>query len=85
VKNATQAGSNQFAPLQLNSAVEKLASAEKAMQSKNYELARRLAEEAQVEAELALAITGSAKAQLAADAIHENSRVLRQEIERKAK
>lgn len=82
VSNATSAGGNEYAPLQLKSAMEKMDAAERAMASKNYVLARQLAEQAQVDAQLAGAMARSAKAQKAADALQEDSRVLRQEIDR---
>ena len=85
VIEATSAGSNEFAPLQTKSATEKLASAEKAMSEKDYVHARSLAEQAQVDAQLATATTRSVKAQKVADALHEDSRVLREEIDRKSK
>lgn len=85
VKNASNAGSNEFAPVQLKSAIEKMASANRAMQEKKYVLARQLSEQAQVDAQLALEMTRSAKAQKAAEALEEDNRVLRQEIDRKTK
>jgi len=83
--NARSAGGNEFAPLQLKSATDKMDGAERAMKNKDYELARQLAEQAQVDAQLATAAARSAKAQKAADAVQEDSRVLRQEIDRKTK
>ena len=83
VSNASSAGGNEFAPLQLKSAMEKMDGAERAMTEKKYDQARQLAEQAQVDAQLAEATARSAKAQKAADAIQEDSRVLRQEIDRK--
>lgn len=85
VSNASSAGGNEYAPLQLKSAMEKMVGAERAMAEKNYALARQLAEQAQVDAQLAGATARSAKAQKAADALQEDSRVLRQEINRKTK
>jgi|GEM_PF-659132 len=82
VNNALSAGGNEFAPLQLKSAMEKMEAAERAMGEKNYVLARQLAEEAQIDAQLAGAMARSAKAQKAADALQEASRTLRQEIDR---
>ena len=84
VSNASSAGGNEFAPLQLKSATQKMEGAERAMTEKNYVLARQLAEQAQVDAQLAGAAARSAKAKKAADALQEDSRVLRQEIDRKA-
>ena len=84
VSNAGSAGGNEFAPLQLKSAMDKMDSAERAMAEKKYVLARQLAEQAQVDAQLAGAMARSAKARKAADALMEDSRVLREEINRKA-
>jgi len=84
VSNALSAGSNEFAPLPLKSAMEKMEAAERAMMDRNYELARQLAEQAQLDAKLAGTMARSTKAQKAADALQEGSRVLRQEIDRQA-
>jgi PBP1b-binding outer membrane lipoprotein LpoB len=83
VSNASNAGGNEFAPLQLKSAMEKMDAAEKAMVAKDYVRARQLAEEAQVDAQLAGSMARSAKAKKAADELQEGSRILRQEIDRK--
>lgn len=83
LKNASSTGGNEFAPVQFKSAMEKMEAAERAMGEKNYARARLLAEEVQVDAELAAAAARSAKAQKAADAVQEGNRVLRQEINRK--
>lgn len=85
VNNAMSSGGNEFAPIQLKSAMTKLDAAEKAMADKNYDLARQMAEQAEVDAKLAGAIARSVKAQKAADAVQEDIRVLRQEIERTTK
>jgi hypothetical protein len=82
VSNALSAGSNEFAPLQIKSALEKMDAAERAMTDGNNELALQLAEQAQIDAKLAGTIARSTKAQKAADALQEGSRVLRQEIDR---
>ena len=82
VNNALSAGSNEFAPVQLKSAMEKMDAAERAMTERNYELARQLAEQAQIDAKLAGTMARSSKAQKAADALQEDSRVLRKEIDR---
>jgi hypothetical protein len=81
---AGSAGANEFSPLQFKSAMDKMGGAEHAMTEKKYVQARQLAEQAQVDAQLAEAKARSAKAQQAADALNEGSRVLRQEIDRKA-
>lgn len=84
VNNASSAGGNQFAPLQLKSAMEKMDAAERAMGEKNYARAKLLAEEALVDAKLSEATARAAKAQKAAEALQEDNRVLRKELDRKA-
>jgi hypothetical protein len=84
VVNAKSSGGDEFAPLQLKSAMEKMDAAEHAMKDKNYKLARQLAEQAQVDAQLAAVMARSVKAKKAADVLQEDSRILRQEIERKS-
>ena len=84
ITNAASAGGNEFAPLQLQSAMEKIDAAERAMGEENYELALQMAEQAQVDANLALATARSVKAQKAAIALKDDNRVLRQEIQRKS-
>ena len=83
VSNASSAGGNEFAPLEIKSAMDKMDSAERAMAAEDYVLARRLAEQAQVDAQLAAAKARAAKAQKAAKALQTDNRVLRQEIDRK--
>ncbi len=82
--NAGSAGSNEFAPLPLQSAIEKMDAAERAMAIKEYLIARRLAEQAQVDAQLAAATARSVKAQNAARELQKGDSVLRQEIQRNA-
>jgi hypothetical protein len=84
VTNASSAGGNEFAPLQLKSAMEKMDAAEQAMNQEDYVLARQLAEQAQVDAQLAAATARSAKAQKAVGVLQEDNSVLRQELNRKA-
>jgi hypothetical protein len=84
VSSANSAGGNEFAPLELKTAMEKMDSAERAMTEENYLLARQLAEQAQVDAQLAAATARSSKAQKAANALQEDTRVLRQELDRQA-
>ena len=50
---ATSAGSNEYAPVELKSATEKMNAAEKAMAKEDYIEAQRLAEQAQLDAKLA--------------------------------
>jgi hypothetical protein len=84
VGSATSAGGNEFAPVQLQSALEKLNAAERAMAEEENLKARQLAEQAQVDAQLAAATARAAKAQKAVGELREGNRVLHQEIDRKA-
>lgn len=83
VNSASSAGGNEFAPVQLKSAMDKMEAAERAMTAEDYVLARQLAEQAQVDAQVAGATARSTKAQKAAGALREDNRILRQEIDRK--
>jgi hypothetical protein len=82
VSNASDAGAAQYAPMELKSARDKMAEANKAMAAKNYKLARELAAQAQADAKLAQSKANSAKATAAADAVQEDIRVLREELDR---
>lgn len=84
VSNAASAGGNEYAPLQLKAAMEKMDGAERAMAEEKYLTARQLAEQAQVDAQLATATARSVKAQKAVEALQEGNRVLRQELDRNA-
>jgi hypothetical protein len=85
VANAVDAGGPEFASAEMRTAQEKLDRANQAMAAQDYERARWLAEQAQVDAQLAAAKARSAKAQKAAYALQEDSRVLREELNRKSK
>lgn len=82
VENASTADSTEFAPVELRAAREKLSEAERAMADKDYARARRLAEEAEVDARLAQTKASSAKAEKAVAEAQEANRVLREELER---
>lgn len=83
VINATAAGGNEFAPIPLRAAMDKMEGAEQAMGSQNYADARNLAEEADVDAQLAAATARAAKTQKAVNQLQQDNSVLRQEIDRK--
>jgi hypothetical protein len=85
VANAVSAGAPEFAAPDLRTAQDKLERANLAMVAKDYESALWLAEQAQADAELAGAKARSAKAQKAVEAVQEDSRVLREELNRKSK
>ncbi|MDP2169291.1 MAG: DUF4398 domain-containing protein [Rhodocyclaceae bacterium] len=82
VDNAAGAGAAEFAPVEMRAAREKMALANKAMAAKDYKLAIDLANQAQADAKLAQGKANSAKAQMAADALQDDIRVLREELER---
>ena len=82
VKNAISSGGNEFAPLETKSAIDKMNDAERAMAEKDYVNARRLAEQAQLDAKLAETTADYGKAQKAVNNSKESNRVLREEIDR---
>lgn len=82
VENAAGAGGAEFAPVEMNAAREKMALANKAMAAKNYKLANNLANQAEADAKLAQSKANSAKAQTAADALQDDIKVLREELNR---
>ena len=85
ITNAARAGGTEYAPVEMAAARDKMARANQAMAKEDYEDARRLAEEAQVDARLAEKKAESAKARQAALAMSEDIRVLREEINRKTR
>lgn len=84
VTRAASVGGNEYAPVELKSATEKMNAAEQAMAKNDYVKAKRLAEQAQVDGKLAETKAALAKAQLAVRNAEESDRVLRQEIYRTA-
>lgn len=84
VTRAASVGGNEYAPVELKSATDKMIAAEKAMADEDYLKAQRLAEQAQVDAKLAETKAALAKAQLAVRNAEESNRVLRQELDRTA-
>ena len=85
VDNAAGAGAAEFAPIEMSSARDKMARANKAMAAKDYKLANDLATQAQADAKLAQGKADSAKAKAAADALQDDIRVLREELDRTSK
>ncbi len=82
VDNAAGSGAAELAPAEMASAREKMLRANQALAAKNYKLARELANQAQVDAKLAQSKANSAKATSAADALNEDIRVMREELDR---
>lgn len=85
VANASGAGGAQYAPIEMNAAHEKMALANKAMAAKDYTLANDLALQAQADAKLAQSKANSFKAQSAANALQDDVRILREELDRASK
>ena len=84
VAHANNAATAEFAPVELQSAKDKLARAEQAMVKEDYALAKQLADEALADARLAEAKSETAQAQKAARDSQDASRALSEEINRKA-
>lgn len=82
VDNAAGAGGSEYAPVEMNSAREKIALANKAMADRDYKKADELANQAQGDAKLAQSKADTAKAQAAANALQDDIHVLRDEINR---
>ena len=85
VTRAAGAGGTETAPAEMQMARDKLDRAKLAMTKEDYDSARGLAEEAQVDAQLAEAKARSGKAGKAAAELQESIRVLREELSRKNK
>ncbi len=82
---AISAGAADLAPVELRVAREKLDRANAAMGARDFEQARLLAEQAQVDAQLAATKARSIKAQKAAAVLQADSRALQEEINRNSK
>jgi len=85
VADAIAAGSNQYASLELASAQNELTRAQVAMEARDYEAARILANQAQTDAKLAETKSNTAKTQKTADVVNDDARALHEELERKSK
>jgi N-acyl-D-aspartate/D-glutamate deacylase len=82
VENAVSAGAAELAPAEITAARSKMLRANAALAAKDYKLARELAVQAQADAKLAQSKANSAKATAAANALDDDLRVLRQEVDR---
>ncbi len=83
VLSANTASTSESAPRELQIAVDKLAGARQAVARKDFERARQLADEAQVDAQLAEMHAQSARSRKAAQESQDAARVLSEEINRK--
>ena len=72
------------APVEMQQARQKLERAQRAMNDKDYALARRMAEEAEVDARVAEARTSSVRGERAMKEVQESIRALQEEINRRA-
>ncbi|CUI04119.1 DUF4398 domain-containing protein [Massilia antarctica] len=82
VDNAVSAGAADLAPEEINAARAKMMRANEALAAKDYKLARELATQAQADAKLAQSKANSTKATTAANALQDDLRVLREEVDR---
>ena len=85
VSDASRAGGAEYASPEMRSAQDKLDRANQAMARNDYDHARVLAEEAEVDAKLAGARARSVKAQRAAAEVQDSIRAMREEIGRSTK
>lgn len=82
IANADQARVADYASLELRSAREKLTAARAAVQEENMVQAKRLAEQAQVDAELAIVKTDAIKAQRVNEELQKSIDAMKQEMQR---
>lgn len=82
LKHAAAADAGALAPAEMSLARDKMARAEQAVTAKEYERALVLAQQAQLDAQLAEAKADAVKSRKAADALVEASRALREEMSR---
>jgi Domain of unknown function (DUF4398) len=85
VSSAGNAGGGEAAPAEMRMARDKLARANAAITAKDYDTARSLAQEAEVDAQLASVKARSGPASKAAAEVQDASRALREEMDRKPK
>jgi seryl-tRNA synthetase len=82
IELADKGNAQQYAPADLQRAHDELSSAERAQNERKYEDARRLAEKAEVDADLAAARANSAAAEQSAQEIRKSLDTLKQESAR---
>lgn len=80
INQAEQVGARNYAPLELREARKKLDEARSLIDQKQYEKAGRLADQAEVDAQLAESKTLSEKAQKAVRELKASIRILKEEI-----
>jgi hypothetical protein len=82
IGNAEQARVADYASPELSEAREKMAAAKAAVHEENMEKAQRLAEQARVDAELALAKSGTGRANTVNDEMRKSTETIKQEMQR---
>ena len=82
VQQADKSTASVYAPLELQTARDQVNEAKRAMAAKEYEEARRFADQALVNAQLAEAKAGAGKARAAAEELRKSIQTLRAELER---
>jgi len=82
LSDAEESGAREYSPLELREAQKKYEKAKAAMAQEDNQVAKQLAEEAEIDAVLADVTARSTKAQQAAKEIRESIRLLRDEIDR---
>lgn len=85
IKQAEEAGAQEYAPVELRNAREKVEQAKAYVEQEKNAEALRMTQQASVDAELALIKARSAKAQEAVKQLQETIETLREEIERNQK
>lgn len=81
IQQAEQVGAENYAPLEIREARKKLGKARELVQKEKYGKAKRTADQAMVDAELAQMKSLSEKAQKAVRELRESIRVLKEEIQ----
>jgi hypothetical protein len=82
--HAESSGAREAAPMDLAAARDKLSKAEEAIRTEHFDMAKSLAEEAQVDADLADRKARATKAKAAADELARSNQLLRDELDRRA-
>lgn len=82
IKQAEQVGADNYAPLEIREARKKLERSRALIEEEEYEEAKRLADQAEIDAELAEVMTLSEKSQKAVHELRESIRILQEEITR---
>lgn len=82
IESAQTAGASELAPVELNRAREKLAQAQVALRDRQFDTARVLAEQADVDAQVARSRANAERSRRAAEEVSASLRTLRQQLDR---